>query len=207
MKKMLFILMPLCLLSQAAFAGYYSTLETGRLLAPGHYKLGLETQFVTEGNDGLNLAGTLDGAIDDEWGWKGMFGFGTTDIFLGGFAKWVPFPDTEKQPAVGVLFGALYASYSKISELSLRAHPFVSKTWGLELGEITPYAALPLGLRSADSQTDLTVQIALGTEFRPAELEKMRFQAEIGFDLDKAFPYFSLGATLDFDEENGIEFK
>lgn len=195
------------LVSGSAFAGYYSTLETGKLLADGHYRLGAETQFITEGDDGVNLAARLDGPINDEWGWRAVAGFGTTDVYLGGFAKWVPIPDVDSQPAVGALLGVLYANYSDMSELSLRLHPFVSKAFDLEFGDLTPYAALPLGFRTADGDTDFTSQVALGVEFKPEALEKIDFIAEIGFDIDNAFPYFSVGATIEFDENNGMEWK
>ena len=195
------------LTSEQAFAGYYSTMDTGKLLKEGHYNLGAETQFITEGDDGVNLDAKLDGPIDDEWNWRGMVGFGTTDFYLGGFVKWVPIPDFENQPAVGALIGVLYANYSHISALNFRFHPFVSKSFIFDFGEITPYAALPLGFRTADGDTDFTVQVALGSQFKPDAFERISFLAEIGFDIDNAFPYFSIGATLEFDEENGIEFK
>ncbi|MGE0763996.1 MAG: hypothetical protein AB7N80_12010 [Bdellovibrionales bacterium] len=197
----------LALGTSTASAGYYSMMDTGRLLTDGHYKLGAETQFITEGDDGINLSATIDGPWNEELNWRGLVGFGTTDIFLGGFVKWVPFPDADKQPAVGVLFGVLYANYEDISELNLRAHPFVSKNFSLEIGDLTPYAALPLGLRTADGDTDLTSQIAIGAEYRPDAFEKIRFLAEMGFELNDSFPYFSVGASIDFDEENGLEFK
>ena len=200
-------LLALGLSAQSASAGFYSTMDTGKLLAPGHYKLGAETQFITEGDDGVNLGARIDGGIDDEWGWRGLVGFGTTDVFLGAFAKWVPIPDVDNQPAVGALIGVVYANYGDISELTLRVHPFVSKAFEVSFGDLTPYASLPLGLRTADGETDLTSQIVFGTEFRPGGLEKINFLAEIGFDIDNAFPYFSIGATLEFDEDNGIEFK
>jgi hypothetical protein len=187
---------------------YYTTMDTGRLLKQGEFKLGAEAQFITEGDDGVNLAGRFDGPIDDELGWRAQVGFGTTDVFLAGFVKWVPIPDTENQPAIGVNLGVLYANYESVSELSLRAHPFISKEFHkMDIGQITPYAALPIGIRTVDGDSDVPFQIAIGADFRPDGLEKINFIAEIGFDINDAFPYFAFGATLEFDNENGIEFK
>jgi hypothetical protein len=186
---------------------YYTTMDSGTVLPPGNYKLGVETHFITEGDDGVNLAARFDGPITDELNWKTLLGFGTTDFFAGGFVKWVPVPDLESQPAIGITAGVLYANYEGVSELSLRAHPFVSKEFELEFGDVAPYLALPIGIRTVDNETDVPFQAALGVEFRPDGLEKINFVAELGFDVNDAFPYFALGANLTFDDENGIEFK
>lgn len=187
-------------------AAYYSTLTTGQMLKHGHYQLGAETQFVTDGDTGVNLAARFDAPINDELGFRAEAGFGATDFFGGGYIKWVPVPDLESQPAIGVLAGAVYGHYSGIDALSLRAHPFVSKSFGVDYGVITPYAALPFGLQIAEDDTDFTMQIAIGTEYKPEAWEHLGFMAELGFDINDAFPYFSLNATIEWDEENGLVF-
>ncbi len=191
----------------APVQAYYTSLDSGQILAPGNYKLGAEVQFITEGDDGVNVAARADGPLTDELNWKTQIGVGTTDVFLAGFVKWVPFPDTDSQPAIGVTGGVLYANYEDFSELSIRLHPFVSKRFELEFGDISPYLALPIGLRTLEDETDVPFQATLGTEFRPDGLEKINFVAEIGFDVNDAFPYFAFGANLQFDDENGIQFK
>ncbi len=193
-------------LGQPAHA-YYSTLDNGNMLKPGHYRMLGEVQFVTEGDSGMNLSARLDGAINEEMGWRGQFGFGTTDFFGGGFVKWVPIPDIDRQPAVGLLGGVLYARHSRVDQLSLRVHPFISKAFVVEFGEFTPYAALPFGLRNTEDDTELTIQLALGSEFKPNAWKHIGLFAEIAFDVREAFPYFSLAASLEWDEENGIQFE
>lgn len=205
MNKIIFFV--ICAFFSLPLWAYNTTLDTGRLLQDGHYKMGVESQFVTSGDDGINIAGRFDGPINDELGWKAHAGFGTTDGFVGGYVKWIPYPDLEKQPAVGLIGGVQYARYSGLDELSLRIHPLVSKQFNVDLGEVTPYASLPLGLRSLDGETDLVMQLALGSEFRPMAWENIRVLAELAFDVRKSFSYFLVGATLEFDEENGIEFK
>jgi hypothetical protein len=203
----LLTVLPILLFWSAPSFAFYTTMDTGRLLKEGEFKIGAEAQFITEGDDGVNLAGRFDGGINDELGWKSLVGFGTTDVFLGGFVKWVPVPDMDSQPAIGVIGGVLYANYDDVSELSLRAHPFVSKEFHPEIGTLTPYLALPIGIRTIEGDSDVPFQVALGADFRPDGLEKIDFIAEIGFDVNDAFPYFAFGATLEFDSENGIEFR
>lgn len=195
------------LLGSAPAQAYYSTLDNGNMLKSGNYRLLGEVQFVTEGDTGMNLAGRIDGGINEEMSWRGEFGFGTTDFFGGGFVKWVPIPDMASQPAVGFLAGVIYAHYSSVDELSLRVHPFVSKAFVVEFGEFTPYAALPFGLRNNELDTELTMQLVLGSEFKPNAWKNIGLFAELGFDVRESFPYFSLGASVEWNEEDGIQFE
>lgn len=186
---------------------FYSTMDTGEVLEQGKYQIGAETQFITNNDSGANLIGRFDGGISEEAGFRGEVGFGTTDLHLGGFFKWVPIPDYQDQPAIGITSGLVFAEYSGHSELSVRFHPIVSKGFTTEFGKITPYGSIPFGLRSYDNDTDVPVQLTGGSELHFNEIPLWRFKAEVGFDLNDAFTYISLGASLDFDAENGIRFN
>lgn len=186
---------------------FYSVMDTGDLLDPGHYRVGAETQFITNEDSGVNLVSRFDMGLNEDSNLRAELGFGTTDLHLGAFYKWIPIPDYEQQPAIGFSSGVVFAQYSGHTELSLRFHPIVSKGFEVEFGKITPYASLPFGLRSYDDDTDVPVQLALGSDLYFSQLDLWHFKAEIGFDLSEAFTYISFGATLDFDEENGIRFR
>lgn len=186
---------------------FYSTFTTGDMLAEDKYEAGVETQFVTSGDDGVNLVGRLDVGYNDESSFRGMLGFGVTDFQVGGFYKWVPIPDYDNQPAMGILAGAQYAKYNNESEVALRVHPFLSKKFEVDFGDLTPYAALPIGLRSYDGDTDLPLQLALGSRLRTDHFEKIEWMAEIGMNLSDAFTYISVSAVLEFDSESGLEFR
>jgi len=202
----LMALLTVVIFSAPAFA-FYTTLDNGEILEPGHYRLGVNTQFITEGDDGVNVGLRFDAPIDEELNWRALLGFGTTDVFVGGYLKWVPFPDTDTQPAVGVISGILFARYSGDNELTLRVNPFVSKKYSLTFGDFNSYLALPFSIKSYGDKTDIPVQATLGTEYRTESLENVGFWAEIGFDLNDAFPYFAIGATLQVDESEGIQFR
>ena len=184
--------------SLSAFA-FYSTIDTGEIIEPGKYRILGEAQGITDNNSGLNVNGRVDWGLNEESSIRGLVGVGTTDFHLGGFFKWVPIPDYSKQPAIGVLAGLVYAHHQSANELSLRVHPMVSKGFDVDFGKITPYGALPFGLRSFQSRTDIPLQLAGGTELIFQEIRPWRFFAEVGFDLNKAFSYFSLAASYDFD--------
>lgn len=192
--------------SSPSFA-YYSTIDTGEILDEGQYRTSLESQFITDPGDGINLVGRFDAPIDDETNWRVLLGFGETDFQLGGFVRWTPIPDLENQPAISLLGGVLYAREGGDGELSLRLHPIISKKFQLELGDLTPYASLPFGLRSYKDDTDIPLQLAIGTQFKPLSFEKISFAGEVGFDLSDAYTYFSLAAIVGFDQETGFQLK
>lgn len=202
------LLVLLGLFAHAQAHAYYSTMDTGDLLERDNYKLGIETQFITDSPSGMNVVGRFDSFFSSDSNVRAIMGFGSTDFQLGGYYKWVPIPDIDNQPAIGLLAGVLYATDQGINELSLRFHPLISKKYGLEMGgDITPYASIPFGIRSVDGTTDVPVQFEMGAQLKTAKFEKVLFVGEVGFDISKAFTYISIGATLQFDEYNGIEFK
>lgn len=186
---------------------FYSTMDTGDVLPEGKYSIGAETQFITNNDSGANLVTRFDGGISEEAGFRGELGFGTTDLHLGAFFKWIPIPDYDQQPAIGITSGLVFAEYSGHSEVSLRFHPIISKGFATEFGKITPYGSLPFGLRSYNDDTDVPVQMTLGSELFFSQIPLWRFKGEVGFDLNDAFTYISIGASLDFDAENGIRFN
>lgn len=202
----------LVLLSSSAQA-YYSTMETGSLLNPKTYKAKAESQFITEGDTGVNLLGRFDMGFSESANLKALVGIGTTDFQLGAFYKWVPIPDHDKQPAIGLTGGVLYARNFESNELSLRLHPLISKEFKVEWGLVSPYASLPIGFRNFDQnrdgkdETQIPVQLALGGEFKLNSIENFTLITEVGFDIRKAFTYFSVGVTFFMDPEKGIEFK
>jgi hypothetical protein len=186
---------------------FYSTMDTGDLLEVGKYRLGAESQFITNEDTGVNGIARFDFGFNEEANVRAELGFGTTDIHIGGYFKWVPIPDYENQPAIGLTTGLLFAQYEGETELSLRLHPIISKGFAVDFGKITPYASLPIGLRTYDHDTDVPVQLTLGSDLFFQEINLWHFKGEVGFDVSKAFTYLSIGASLDFDEENGISFR
>ncbi|MCC7405947.1 MAG: hypothetical protein IT288_16260 [Bdellovibrionales bacterium] len=186
----------------------YSIMDTGDLLPEGQFRANVETQFITDGDDGVNFNGRFDTWFRDDANLRGVVGFGTTDIYLAAFYKWVPFPDVEGQPAIGVAGGLAYARFDvedeTIGELSIRVHPLISKKFATEYGDFTPYGSLPFGVASREGDMELPLQIVGGVEWKTLEWQKLTFSAEVGFDVSKAFSYISLGAQLYFDGENGL---
>ncbi|MCB0391853.1 MAG: hypothetical protein KDD58_11210 [Bdellovibrionales bacterium] len=190
---------------------YYSLMDTAELVDEGKYNANVETQFITDGEDGLNLLGRFDSRLSDETSYRIEAGFGVVDFNIAAFYKWAPIPDTDKQPAISVAGGISIARYEfgkeSANDLSLRVHPIISKKFKNDFGIITPYGGIPLGLRSVDGDTDLVAHLTFGSSVKPSRFDNISFMAELGFDLAEAFTYLSLGLNLSIDPDEGIKFQ
>lgn len=194
------------LLVATSAQAYYSTMDTAELLEAGQYKITAESQFATSGDEGVNLVARFDSYFTEDSNLKALVGVGTTDFQIGGFFKWIPIPDYENQPAMGVIMGVNYARAEDTNDLSIRFHPLVSKKFETNFGAIVPYGAIPFGIRSRDGDNELPIQVEVGSELQLNQIQKFRFLVEVGFDVTKAFSYISFGASMNFDGETGLEF-
>lgn len=203
--KRLFLVAIVSLLSSPAFA-YYSVMSTGEILPEGQYTLTGETQFLTDPS-GVNVGARFESGIDEGSGFRGEFGVGKTDIFLGALYKFVPYPDIQGQPAVGFNAGVLYANDADTNEFTLRFEPLVSKKFEVNFGHLIPYGSVPVGLRHrtrGNDKNDVALQLVGGVEIALNNIRGLRFMPEIGIDIDNAPSYVSVGAIFDFDE-NGFQ--
>ncbi len=180
-------------------AAYFSTMDTGDITANGRYRIIAEPQIIIDKYEGLNMTGRFSTGLTEDSAVEALVGAGEVDFQLGGFYKWVPFPDVEGQPAIGGKAGVIFARVKGETEFSLRFHPLVSKKFETEAGDITPYASLPIGITNRDDTTFIPVQLAGGAEWKTLSSENLRFMAEIGFNISKAFPYVSVGLVYEFD--------
>ncbi len=186
---------------------YFSTIDTGELVAPHAYRATLEPQFILNKIDGANGIGRFSTGITDESSAELVLGLGAVDFQAGAFYKLIPYPDTEGQPAIGAKFGFLVADVNDETEYNLRFHPLISKSFDTEAGILTPYGSLPLGLRVRNDTTTFPLQIAGGVEYKVSGHENLRLMTELGLNLSKAFDYISFAVAYNFDEENVNELR
>lgn len=189
------------LLASPAAHAYFSVIQTGELVNPGGFQAVFEPQVITTRYDGLGANIKLDAGIDEASSVRGLIGVGDKMEFeVGAMYKWIPFPDTSSQPAIGFEAGGVYARTRGEGEISARFNPLISKRLEAEIGDFTPYASLPLGLTVRDGKTYWPVQLALGTEVRMIDLPQLSFFGEFAMNVHEAFGYVSLAAAWRFDE-------
>lgn len=198
--KSLIVLSGLFLTTPAS--AYFGTMDTGDVLKEGEYQAMVGPQFIFNQYDGANFTGRLDMGLMEGVSVRGILGFGKVDFQIGGMVKWVPFPDLEGQPAIGGSAGVVIARIGSLTQYSLRFHPLVSKKVETEVGDITPFASLPLGVtvQTGIDETIVPVQLVLGSEFRPLEMNRWGFFGEVGINMSKSFGYASVGIAYRFDD-------
>ena len=179
---------------------YFSHHATGNLITQRDFNLTATIQQITNPDSATNVVGYIDSGFSDSANIRAIIGVGKKDFQLGGMYKWVPVPDYENQPAMGLMYGALYVSDDDSSELNLRLHPFVSKNFETTLGQFNAYAALPMGIRKFDGDSDFPIQFVVGAELEKSNHPNIGFTAEVGMDFHKAFTYFSVGLLYKFSE-------
>lgn len=208
MKKILALIVGL--MSTPCWA-YYEVLDTGEIMAPGHYKLTATGQALTS-TGGANVAAIFDAGFQEQYGVRAIAGFGHTDYFLGTYFKWMPIPDMDSQPAIGFNLGLLYAKQADVRDLNFRFEPLLSKKFSGDTLVLTPYVTLPFGLRTRNSETQdsrasVTWQLAVGSQVQIERWKNLQFMGEIGLDLENAVSYVSAAAVWYFDQENGFQLK
>lgn len=178
--------------------GYLSLMTTGDVTPQNNFRLlgYLEAAFDTYDGVNVNARGIYGLAEDLEVDIE--VGVGEFDVMLGAFLKWVPIPDYDNQPAVGVRAGLSYIDTDKTSQTSVVAMPFVSKAINTDHGRITPYGGVPFGINSNSRDTDFTARLALGAEYIHPDYQTMRIYGEVDFELSKSFNSINAGAAFDF---------
>jgi len=179
---------------------YYSTLDTGDTLGEKKYDVSLEPQVILNRYDGFNLVGRVDAGINEESNLRAIMGFGKVDFQAGALYKYIPFPDTSHQPAIGFTTGAIYAHVQGSSELNLRFTPLVSKKAKVEDVNLNLFASVPFGVLVRDNTTTIPIQIAAGTEWKIPSNEQFSIMGELGVNVSNAFSYISFAGVYYFDE-------
>ena len=143
----------------------------------------------------------LDVGVDNASSARGLIGVGdSVDFEVGGLYKYIPFPDTEHQPAMGGEVGVVFARAGGKSEVDLRFNPLISKKLETEIGDVTPYASIPIAIDLRDGDTLVPIQFAAGAELRMLSTPNLSFFLEGGVNLYQAFGYISGAVAWRFDE-------
>jgi hypothetical protein len=122
--------------------------------------------------------------------------------------KWIPIPDVDKQPAMGINIGLVYGKDGDYSDLTFRFEPMLSKKIDVEGTVFTPYAAAPVGMRMRDTSnpyinddTKATFQLVVGSQLQVEKWKTMQFMAEVGIDIDNSPGYVAGAVVFYFDKE------
>lgn len=203
MKTLLSTLAWILLTSSQALA-FLTISESAEIPAMTDYQFGFEPQILTNRGGGANATGFFDAPFNDSTVGRLWLGAGAVDFNFGGTVKYVPFPDVDTQPGIGIRGGAFYSRKDDINMLTLQIAPLFSKKVQTESGLFIPYAAIALNMNNTKDRNFTGSQMVLGTEFKTPEIPSMYFGAEVGLDLSESFSYISGTVTFPFDSSKGL---
>jgi hypothetical protein len=192
------------LMSYSTTHAYLGIHESGELIPNKSYQLGFAPQLLTSKNSGINLNIFLDGTVNDSTSARVELSGGSIDFNAFASAKWIPFPDFDRQPAMGLRFGAGYARDESENILELQLAPLVSKKYDTEYGLAVPYFAIPFTFLNTKSENFVATGLTIGSEFHYNEWKNVTMGGEIALDLNKSWPYLSIFAKFPFDRAKGF---
>ncbi len=183
---------------------YLSIGESAEILPLSDYQVGLEPQFLLNKGGGANLNAFFDAPFNNSTSGRISLGAGSVDFSTFASIKYVPFPDVDNQPAIGIRAGVGIARDESESILLAQISPLISKKTPTDIGLLTPYLAIPLQIINNKKETFTGSNFVVGSEYSHADLPEARFGGEIGFELSKSYSYLSVFVTIPFDSSKGF---
>lgn len=171
---------------------YQEVMDTGEIVPGGKYRILGDLQYFGDPS-GLNITAGMDAGVNDSSNIRAVVGVGSVNFQAGLFYKWIPFPDSDTQPAIGIIGGGTYARYDGDGYPGFSIRPITSKKIDTEFGFITPYVSLPFGVISAPKRNLFPFQLVVGSDWRPVDVDSFTILFEIGLNLNEAASYASAG--------------
>lgn len=200
--KIVFVFVTALLLSKTSFA-YLSLNETAELIKEGHYRIGVVPQLLLSNGGGTNVGAFLDLPVQNDVNARFMLGSGNTDFWASASAKWVPYPDYKKQPAMGVRGSFIYARESTLNFYNLQITPLISKIVDSRWGKLNPYLGLPITFVFNNNENTTAMQLAVGTEW----IDRPDFQIGAEFDMNLSNTNSALTLHINFPFDGDIGFR
>ncbi len=205
-----FIFLTAFVLSRPSVA-YMTVNETAEILPEGFFKFGVAPQLKITDEAGINVAVYFDSHLVDDVNFRLELGTGITNFWTQASLKWVPFPDVDRQPAMGVRGAVIYARDENRREkgapqrdfYSVQITPIISKIADTSYGKMIPFAALPITFINTKNDTFTATQFAVGAEW--FSHSDIHFGAEFDMNLNNSST--SISSFISFPFDNTIGYK
>lgn len=195
------------LVTGPAHAGYLAVAESGEILPDGQYQFGLAPQLLLNEGGGATVSGFVDVPVNDATSFRAQAGLGKIDFHAGAMVKYVPFPDYQNQPAMGVKSGLWYARWQSENWLTLQVAPLASRRLQTEQGVLIPYIALPINITSRKDRNYTGVQVAFGSEWKHPTWEHLLLTGELAISLSDSVSALTVGLSFPFDGQRGFRLR
>ncbi len=200
--KIALVFLTSLLLSHTALA-YLSVGETAEILPEGFYKLGLQPQLILSDNSGFNMGVYFDTYLAESLNGRVEIGGGKTDFWTTASVKWVPIPDVDRQPALGIRGGLIYARSDSSNFYNFQITPIVSKKADTRYGEMVPFVALPITFLNTNSKSLVATQFAIGAEW--FQNKEINYGGELDMNMSNSFTSISAFISFPFDGTTGYK--
>lgn len=186
---------------------YLSVLESGEILSKEEHRLGVEPQILLNEGGGINIGTYLDMPLTDALSSRYHLGVGKIDFHAGASLKWIPFPDIDRQPAMGGRLSAWYARTANENVITVQIAPLFSKKVQLEWAQLAPFLAIPVNVVNGKERNYTGTQFVMGSEAVFNAQPNFTYAAEVAINLKDSYSYISGSIAFPFDEKSGIRRK
>ena len=163
--------------------------ESGELIKSNEYQVGFSPQILFGDERGLNGTVFADYLYNESTSFRAHLGAGTVDFHTGGSIKFVPFPDIENQPALGVRGGLFLVRDANESNIAFQLAPLASKKIESDHGLFTPYGSLAFSYITWREKKRTGTQLIVGSDFQYNKDDELKFGAELGISLNDSYSY------------------
>lgn len=178
--------------------------ETAEIIPDDRYKVGVIPQLYLGNGGGTEVGMFFDMFVANDINSRFEIGSGVTDFWAAASAKWVPYPDYDKQPAIGIRGKFIYARELNANFYNTQLALIVSKKFHNRVGQFIPYAGVPITfVYEKNTNNFMASQLVLGSEW----VINKDFQMGAELDIDLAYTTTAVSAYLAFQFDETIGFK
>jgi len=178
---------------------YLTILESGEPLTTSEMHLGFAPQFMSGGFEGSNGVLSLRTGLDEGRDFSLQIGGGDVNFWTSLATRWIPIPDYDDQPAIGLRFDVTLSRFQDINRGVIRLAPFISKRFRTDVGHLEPYAYLPLGMTVQSGRYDNLSSMVLGSQLQIEDLRPVFLYGETAVNMKNSVSYFTVGIFSTFD--------
>lgn len=189
-----------CFLLMSRLASAYIIMaESGELVEPGKSTLGFFPQFILSDGGAFNFVSFVDTGLTESTSMRLQLSAGDTDIAGGASFKWVPIPDYQNQPAIGLKLGAFLGREGDSNFSHFQVAPLLSKKQSTDYGLFIPYGAIQWSNLYISGENLRSLQLVAGTEYVHDDTN-LKFGAELALEAKDASTYLGVWITVPFED-------
>lgn len=186
-------------LSTTSSSAYVILGESGELIEPGKSSLSFFPQFILSDGGGFNFISFVDTGLTESSSMRLQLSTGDTDISGGASFKWVPIPDYQNQPAIGLKLGGFLGREGDSNFSHFQVAPLLSKKQSTDYGLFIPYGAIQWSNLYISGENFRSLQLLAGTEYLHDDTN-LKFGAELALEAKDASTYLGFWITVPFED-------